>query len=342
MVLVYSALFIFAFISQSYANGIQEAFMARNYSSVARNYLKNPKGNYSHKDLAVISYSLRKESKFREDIKLIHTKIKHDFKNEHVKIMRSIKNSESLDPDEVPESLKIYYWNIFNDYAAILRSYPEKSEKLNKDHRNFQAYLKILNQIEFREGKVDKIADDVEAHLVLMEKKIYRFKVALSIQYVSWQQTALLIGAGDEASLITTNRGVCPGGELGMENSQYHFFLNACFLYGSGEVNNYENSAVNYRQSNLPAYGFKGGPGASVIISSSGSRIGVRVPIIYSVQDLKAPAEPGYKIEGNSELNFLVTLYSRWHIDKMFIETEFGKYIQMDEVFWGIGLGRTF
>lgn len=324
------------------AKEIEDAFKVRNYGRVAGFYRANPDYRYTKKDYVMIGYSLRRIGAFREDVKVSFGSVKRFHNNEHQKVLSSIQNDETIDGDEVPEALKIHYWNLFNDFGQILKGYGEKTPGLEQDLKHFQSFAKILSEVEFREGKVDRTVDSVMAHLQYLSDKIYHFKRSFFVQYVSWQQEATLSGPTDNTGLVITNRGFCTGGELGWENYRYHFYVDGCYLYGAGGVKNTGNASVDYQQSNLPAWGLKGGPGASVIVSSTKSRIGFKVPILYTVQELTNPDTAGYTITDKSQLSYLTTLYSRWQFGDWYFSTEFGKYVKREESFWGLGLGREF
>ena len=98
----------------------------------------------------------------------------------------------------------------------------------------------------------------------------------------------------------------------------------------------------NYQQSNIPAYGVKAGPGASIIVSSSKSRIGIKLPMIYSVQELTTPIQTGFSVDQESSLAFMASLHSRWQFNKWYLQTELGKYITQEQTFWGLGIGKEF
>lgn len=334
-------LILFSF-SLAHGSEIEKAFRAKNYGQVASIYLSNSGETFKEKEYVMISYSLRRQGKFREDLRVTYSLVKKFYSKQHAGILNAIRTGESLDSNEIPEPLKIHYWNLFNNYASILKQYSSLSEELDKDQKNFNSFTKILSEVEFREGKVDKISDAVQAHIQYLHDKIYHWRISLSIQYVSWQQTATLIGPSDSTTLIITNRALCTGGDLGLENYLFHFYMDGCFLYGAGAVRQDSGAGQNYQQSNIPAYGVKVGPGASVIVSSSGSRIGIKIPFLYSVQQLTTPTTPGYSISDKAEFAAMTTLYSRWQFDKWYFQTEFGKYVKNEEAFWGIGFGRNF
>ncbi len=336
-------LFIFLILlSVASANDVSEAFATKDYRRISDIYRDSPNRNYSKKDLIFISYSLRKLGFFRQDIKLNIRLIKKEYARPHKKLLSDVAKGETIDSDEYPEALKVLYWNLMNDYGNILESYKSSSKLIKKDHQHYLIFSKILSELEFREGKVDKYNDKIVAHIQYLENKVYRFSKSLSFQYISWQQESSLESATSKTGLVVTNRGVCVGGDMGVENSFYHFYVDGCFFAGSGGVSSDASSPIKYQQSNVPAYGAKFGPGASMIVSSSGSRIGLKIPVIYSLQKLQEPSNTAFDIKSESPLSFVASLYSRWQFQRWYFQTEFGKYIQTEQTYWGLGIGKKF
>lgn len=325
----------------AFAGPVGDAFKAKNYEQVSDIYKANPNKNYTRQELVLISYSLRKLGFFRQDIKLNIRLVKKNYAPQHAKLIRAIKRGDTVDGDEYPEALKVLYWNLFTSYGEILKGYNHDSSNVEKDNKSFVTFSKILSELEFREGKVDKYNDTITAHRQYLVNKIFKFKTSLSLSYVSWQQEATLKHTTGEATLIITNKGFCAGGDAGYENYRYHLYVDGCLLYGSGGVKNNDQDLVeNYQQSNIPALGFKGGPGASLIVSSSRSRIGVKLPMIYSAQELTTPKGSDYTVEQSSSFAVVGTLYSRWQFESWYFQTEFGKYLTQEQTFWGFGIGK--
>lgn len=345
MVLITLLLSLF-FVSfeASAASAVESAFRSKDYNAVAMAYRNSPNADYSRKELVIISYSLRKMKFYRQDIKLNLRLIKKHYLPEHRKLMTAIKRGDTVDGEEYGQALKVLYWNLFSSYGAILKGYSEDSPKVEKDNKQFITYSKLLSEVEFRERKVDKFNDLIIAHRQNLKNKIFRFKASWSLQYVSWQSDATLkVNGTGETGLIVTNKGFCAGGDAGYENARYHFFVDGCIMYGSGGVKNNDTSLIDdYQQANVPAMGVKMGPGASIIVSSSRSRIGVKLPIIYSIQELTVPDSPLYSIDQPAPLSIVGSIYSRWQFDRWYFQTEFGKYLTAEQTFWGFGIGQEF
>lgn len=324
------------------ASDITDAFGKKDWIRVTEIYRDQPARQYNKKELAYISYSLRKRGFYRQDIKLNIRLIKQNYAAYHKKLIAQIKNADTVDGEEYPEGLKVLYWNLMNDYGQILESYKDASTLIKKDHQHYLMFSKMLSELEFREGKVDKYNDKIVAHITNLENKVYKFSRSLSFQYISWQTEATLEGPGSKTGLVVTNRGVCAGGDMGYENSFYHFYVDGCVFAGSGGVSSDSTSLIKYQQSNVGAFGAKFGPGASMIVSSSGSRIGLRVPVIYTKQKLQEPKNAAYSIKEDDPLSYVVSLYSRWQFKTWYFQTEFGKYVQKEQTYWGLGLGKNF
>ncbi len=331
-----------ALVSSAFASDITSSFEQKDYTRISDIYRDNPRRSFTSKELIYISYSLRKLGFYRQDIKLNIRLINQKYKALHRRLLADVQRGETIDSEEYPEGLKVLYWNLMSDYGKILESYKSASTLIKKDHQHYLVFSKLLSELEFREGKVDKYNDRIVAHITLLENKVYKFSRSLSFQYISWQTDAELSGPSSKTGLLVTNRGLCVGGDAGYENSFYHFYVDGCLFAGSGGVSADASSPITYKQSNVGAYGAKFGPGASMIVSSSGSRIGIRVPVIYTLQTLQEPANNAYSIKQDSPLSYVASLYSRWQFQKWYFQTEFGQYIQTEQTFWGLGIGKKF
>jgi hypothetical protein len=337
----YIFLFII-FISSAVASDISDAFQNKDYKRVSDIYRDDQSRDFTKRELIYISYSLRELKFFRQDIKLNVRLIKKNYADAHRKLLKQVANSETVDGEEYPDALKVLYWNLMNDYGRILESYKDLSTLIKKDHQHYLIFSKLLSELEFRESKVDKFNDQIIAYINYLEKKVYKSSLSLSFQYISWQTTSSLQGINTKTSLLITNRGLCVGGDAGIENAFYHFYVDGCVFAGSGGVSSDASSPIKYEQSNVTAYGAKFGPGASMIVSPSGSRIGLRLPLIYTFQKLQEPANSAYNIKALSPLSVVASLYSRWQFQYWYFQTEFGKYLQTEQTYWGLGIGTKF
>jgi hypothetical protein len=330
-------------IAQVHASDVTDAFKKKDFRKVSKIYRDNQKRVFNSKELVFISFSLRQLGFYRQDIKLNVRLIKANFAAKHRQLLLDIKKGETIDGDEVPKALKVLYWNLLDDYGEIIKGYDRLSTRMDKDQSHFNTFSKILGEVEFRESKVDKKNEEIVGHIQLVTNKVYKRSSSFFLSYVSWQQDAeIRKNDGSQAGLILTNKGFCAGGETGVENYLWHFSIDGCLLIGSGGVSKQGTSTIRkYQQSNIPAVGFKTSPGISMIVSSSKSRIGIRIPIIYSVQKLTPPSSD-YTMKQDSPLSVVTSLYSRWQFQNWYFQTEFGKYVSKESTFWGFGIGKSF
>ncbi len=343
MVVVRFFLLFILLVSSAIASDITEEFRRRNYNGVHKIYQEDLSRNYNRKELVLISYSLRKLGFYRQDIKLNIRLIKKSYEGYHRKLSKKLKAGDKFDSEEYPDALKVLYWNLMNDYGQIIMGYEGKSRRMKKDHNHFLIFSKMLSELEYREGKVDKLNDKIAAHILLLKNKVYKYSKSWFLQYMSWQQESQLRGPGVSSNLVVTNRGLCLGGDLGYENATYHWYVDGCAFYGSGGVSaDATGSGIRYQQSNVSAYGLKFGPGASLIVSSSKSRIGFKIPVVYNVQRLTKPSQAGFSVDSESAISYAATLYSRWQFTKWYFQTEIGKYYDREATVWSLGFGKTF
>ncbi len=333
------------FISQSaYASKVSDLFKQKNYKEIAKYYdNSNTFNKLTPKDMILVSYSLRALGRHRDNAKLIVIMIKKNYAKEHSQIFGKIKKKVTLDSADYPKELLLLYWNIYNEYSYIIKSYKKLDPNLKRDEKNFQNFRTILSELEYQEGKVEKTNEAVVTHVQYLNDKEYKFSSSLQVQYMSWQYSAdmIKISAGEKSGLIVTNQGLCVGGDIGYASGFYHYALEGCFLMGSGGVTSFGNPEISYKQ-NLIAYGAKLGPSVYKIVSISKSRIGISLPVLFTTQKMTQPDDPDYVVEQNPLVNIVPTLSARWQFDKWYMKTEFGQYFGKKEVLWALGIGRQF
>jgi hypothetical protein len=263
------------------------------------------------------------------------------YKQEHQHVLETIKDGNTLDPDSVSENLKLLYWKAFENYAMTIKEFDQDSPELRRNYIQFSFFKEILTSLEFRENKVDKESDEVLSHIKYLEDKVYRISKNLFIDYISWQRQINLTTPSGSSDLTISNKGFCSGGDVGYENKFFHYFTDACFLYGSGSAGSV-NTNPTYQQGNIPAYGMKVSLAAGYFVSAHKTEIGLKIPMLYSLQQLTNPSQPGYQVNQGSPFSMMASLYSRWPFGAWFFQTEFGKYFDQDATIWSLGGGYKF
>jgi hypothetical protein len=284
------------------------------------------------------SRSLRAQHLYREDIKLNQGLVKKYFKVEHVKLIKDVRENESI--DKISPELQKIYLTIYVDYYKLILNAKEPTPQLTSDTKEFNSFYKFIDGLEIKVREVNKVNDKVIAHIKSLEGSIYRSSGSLYIQYLSWQEKAQLenTSVGTEHHLLITNKATCLGGDYGIENETYHFYLDGCAMIGSGTVSGQTETI--YTQSSLPLIGVKIAPGAS-FISSDKSRIGLKFPFMYSTQKIADFSADGSAYEVKKKENFFMAgaLYSRWYFKSVYVNLELGKFVIQPEVYWAFGFG---
>lgn len=335
---------ILFFSFQVKANELDNLYKARRFADIVKQYNTAEKvEKLTARDTLIVSYSYKALGKYREDAKIIAALIKRIHAIDHKKIYTLIQEKETIESDEYSNSLKMLYWNIYNSYGQILLSYKKRNAQFEKDYQIFQTFRTILSELEFREGKVEKLNDKVMTQDQYLKDLEYHFVRNISLTYLSWQVSANLVRTTNnhQTKLLVTNQGPCVGGDIGYENGFNHFSLDGCFFYGSGTANSIDSNVVNYKQT-IAAYGLKFGPSYSRIISSSKTRFGTAVSLVFNTQSFTDPDDPEYKIDKKSSLSIYPAIFARWQFGQWFFKSEFGGFIGQNEVIWGLGIGHSF
>jgi hypothetical protein len=282
---------------------------------------------------------LRSKGLYRADINFNIGLISKNLKAEHKKLIALVKENESV--DDVNPHLQKIYLTIYADYYKLISNATELSDQLKSDHNGFTRFYQLLEGLEIKVGAVNKINDKANAHIKSLEGSIYKSSFSFYVQYLSWQEKTDIenITNNTEHKLIITNKATCLGGDFGIENEKFHYYLDACAMIGSGTVTG-QNESI-YSQSSLPLFGAKVAPGFSYIPTSSNSRIGFKIPVMYSTQKISDFEADGSSYEVTKKDHFFIAgaLYSRWYLKRFYVSAELGKFVTQQEAYWAFGAG---
>jgi hypothetical protein len=343
---------IFLFLTTPLLSAVDKAEMVRLYKAgndeqVLRNYNENQESilNGDETVVMIVSYSMARKGQYLDGINLRNKLINLKFKDDHKKFLSSFKKNESIDAEKIPKNLKLIYFSNFKDYSKLLLR-DEGDTSLNK--KKFDLYGKLLSNLEFQEGKVDKIAEETSLHFSQVQGSRYYFQRSVFVDYLMWQQNGELIQNGVSYKTVLTNKAICPGGELSYKNEYTRFFLDACFVYGTGNTSTVDSTTAPYNELNVAVTGFKTSLGFGKVISSQGAELGLKLPILYASQVFQQPTPANSactgtcKVTNNKNPQVLINAYARWPFGKFFVQSELGKPITQDTLFWAIGFGYKF
>ena len=273
-----------------------------------------------------------------EKAKIFQKEIQTKFLKERNKLRLLIKEDETVDPEDFSLEFKKLNFKVFGELVRHLRKIEKPLPANHGVRKSLGVYREYLSQLEYEEKKVEKTFDLVQQNFQLLDDKIYHGQWRLFVDYISWQYGAVLKKPNGSSDLIVTNKGYCPGVSYAQENKFVSFFADACFLFTSGGVTSVDPS-VTYVQSNISGTGLKTSLGIGYFVSSLGSELGLKLPVMLVSQNLEDPPAAGYKVTEGTSLIPMLGFYSRIPFAKIFIQTEFSKYVKEDQVQWSVGLG---
>jgi hypothetical protein len=263
------------------------------------------------------------------------------YPSETAKIKQMVHQGIEPKESDFSKEYKELLYNLYQGYATKITHSKTLDSGVSRITPQFEFFKKALGKLEYREDEVDTTSDRVRAHLIYLEEKKYKFKFRAFIHYMSWQSQASLVGPFETTSLLTTNLGFCPGLGMSFENRYWALSLDLSGLYGSGGVSAVQ-GLVEYQQSQVPAIGGRLALGGGRIVSASGSEVGLRGSLMFVRQSLTRPTDTQYSVNQDKTLSYTVSLFSRWRLGKVYLETDFGRTIARPSTLWSIGVGAVF
>ncbi len=276
-----------------------------------------------------------------EMAKKFQKEIQAKFLKERNKLKQLIKEDETVDPEEFPLEFKKLNFKVYGELVRYLRKIQKPLPANHGVRKSLGIYREYLSQLEYEESKVEKTFELIQQNFQLLEDKKYHRQWRVFVDYISWQYSAVLDKPTGESDLIVTNKGYCPGFSYAQENKFLSFFVDACALLTTGGVTSVD-PTVTYVQSNISGTGFKTSVGVGFFVSSLGSELGLKLPVMLVSQDLENPPAVGYTVTEGTNLIPMLGFYSRIPFRKLFFQTEFSKYLKEDQVQWSLGLGYKF
>lgn len=254
----------------------------------------------------------------------------------HREILRLIEEEETIDSDEYSDELKELYFKALNERADIILQSDSKIED-----PAYNQYRTILTELEYMETEADEIHEKVTAHLKELEKRTFSMKKRVFADFISWQRGIDLNSSTAKNTIILTNSGLCLGGGVSFENDYFTYGADGCFFYGSGHAKE-KKTPPQYKESHIAMSGVKASLSAGAFVSSARAEIGFKLPVLYNVQDLKNPPGGSWKLDDDSDLLVMASLYSRWPFEKFDLHTEFGTFLDQSSIFYSLGIGYKF
>lgn len=258
---------------------------------------------------------------------------KTKFPTKHAEIIQLLEEEEFLDSDQYDDELKEIY----------LKAYQNKVDKFKKtDETDSELTLlqNILEGLEYQEDKVRELLSEVEAHQKHLIAKKWSKGYESSVGLVSFQRHVDLKSTTNKQKLINTAKASCIGGGFNIKNSYWSLTTHGCFLVGNSNIKE-KSGTPQYKESAVPLWGAKLTQRFGMIVSSTGSELGLAIPFIFHSQDLKNPGA-SYKVVDDKNFIVAPSLYGRWALGKLYFDTEIGQFIDQSNTYYSLNIGYKF
>jgi|GEM_PF-1476805 len=323
-------------------NEIARLYQQKKYRLVVRKYLVNRKAVlHDYRTALLVNIAYEKLREYPEALTLNFDYIRANFQAENSRLKSEFRNNQAPDPANYPVQFQSVFFRIYGDYSQEILGATWQGGVSKRNLSAFEQYKKALDAFGYQAEAVQNIHDRVENHLKLLEKKKYRWRPRVFLDYISWQTSAALIGPFETTALLATNMGLCPGVGISYESGFWALSFDLSYLRGSGGVSATQ-GLVQYQQSDVAATGFKAALGAGMIVSESRSELGLRLTVLDVSQSLARPDTSGYSIDQPNSISEVISIYSRWTFDHFYLQSDFGRYFKRPATLWSLGFGYSF
>ncbi len=216
-------------------------------------------------------------------------------------------------PRVSPQLLKAYYF--LGSFYSQLYLKHHTGEETAEDVTNFRRARYYLGAAEAFEVNIDK----TEERLALVESaRKERLKARnhtswrVLVNYLSYQELALLKDAGGEEKISSPQRGFCAGGTVAWGNYESEWALDACAFVTSGNVG--AKNTARYFQQDVSSKGLYFKPTYWWLFSEKEAGLGIGVPVLLRTVDYTEPS--GVTVQSRRAVPFGVSVDGRWQLAK--------------------------
>lgn len=245
-----------------------------------------------------------------------------------------VKNKKGKMPRVNNRLLKSYYF-LGILHAQLYTKY-SSGEENREDLTNFRKarfYLKAIEPYEYNIDKVEDRLSKMESVRIERMKAITNSYWRLMVQYISYQELALLKDAGGEENITSPQRGLCFGGQFAYGNTEYEWALDACAYASSGNVG--AKNPARYFQQDVSSKGLYVKPTYWKLLAEGEAGIGLGVPVLLRTVDYTEPA--GVTVESRRVIPFGFSVDGRWRMTPTMNLTTTAAMVD-GSMLWSIGL----
>lgn len=211
--------------------------------------------------------------------------------------------------------LKSYYY-LGALYGQLYGLFPSEDETQAdfKNYRLSKYYLTTVSLYEYQIDNAEAMIEKLEQTRSNRSKLVSSTKWRALLQYMSYQELALLTDAAGEEKIYSPQRGFCGGVQWAYGNVFSEWTIDACLYLSSGNVG--ADNAARYFQTNVTTIGVMLKPTYWRLLSDGEAAIGLGLPVMARQVDYTAPE--GGTVESRRAIPFGFSVDGRWKLNEKF------------------------
>ena len=271
-------------------------------------------------------------------IQKIEVMLNQRVKREKALLDRYLQTKKGRMP-KVSKGLQKSYYMLGAMHGQLYGLFPsgEESQEDFKNYTRSKYYLAGAALYEYEIDRVETMLEKLEQTRSQRSKLVSTSKWRAMIQYMSYQELALLTDTAGEEKLYSPQRGFCAGAQWAYGNTFSEWTIDGCVYLANGNV-----SAANparYSQDGVNSLGVMIKPTYWRLLSEGEAAIGFGVPVLIRSMDYTNPNTA--KVESRRPIPFGFSVDGRW---KVGLKTHLLSSMAMMDgsLLWSLGVAREF
>ncbi|MCE3012728.1 MAG: hypothetical protein LW878_06635 [Proteobacteria bacterium] len=278
------------------------------------------------------------KSELDNKIHKIEVMINQRLKREKAMLDRYLQTKKGRMP-KVSKGLQRSYYYLGAFYGQLYGLFPsgEESQEDFKNYTRSKYYLEGAALYEYEIDNVESMLEKLESTRSQRTKLISTRKWRGILQYMSYQELALLKDAAGEEKLYSPQRGMCAGVQWAYGNTFSEWTIDGCVYVASGNVS--ATNSARYSQDGVNSLGVLLKPTYWRLLSEGEAAIGFGVPVLIRSMDYTNPNTA--KVEPRRPVPFGLSVDGRWKVgEKTHLISSMA--IMDGSLLWSLGLARDF
>ena len=278
------------------------------------------------------------KAELERKIQKIEVMLKQRKKHEKAVLDRYILKNKGQMP-KVSKGLQRSYFYLGAFYGQLYGLYPagEESREDFKNYNRSKHYLSGAALYEYEIDRVEAMLEKLDLTRSKRSKLVSTSKWRGMIQYMSYQELALLTDAAGEEKLYSPQRGFCAGAQWAYGNTYNEWTIDGCVYLASGNVS--ASNPARYSQDGVNSLGLMLKPTYWYLLSEGEAAIGFGLPLLIRSMDYTNPNSA--KVESRRPVPFGFSIDGRWKVGEK-IHLMSSSAMMDGSLLWSIGLARDF